>query len=211
MSQRDVVYIASGNIEAAAHFLEAFGTRAETGIKRALRRSLNGMSKDAFEALGGQYRIKARDVRKAFFSVIWANPPAAQGSFTGRRIPLIRLAPRPASITKRRPPGGVSILKAGQRESYPQAFLARMTPRVSNAIFTKRSRSRIERNRSGAHLGVFERVGRERLPIKERFGPSVAEMLDTPESVATIQNRAGERFEKNLRHEIDYVLGQEAR
>jgi hypothetical protein len=193
----------------AGEFLQSFGRRAEIGVKRALRRSLNGMPRDAFGALKEQYNVKAGDVRKSFRSYIWGNPPVGQGTFTGRPVPLVRFAPRPAGITQRRPAAGVSVMVKAQRKAISGAFIARVAPRVGNT-FTQRSAQIVSRGRAG-HIGVFQRRGRKRLPIKELYGPSLARMLDNPEVNEQIRRRAAERFETALRHEIGYLIKQGVR
>ncbi len=178
------------DVQIADEFLRAFGRRAEVGVKRALRRALNGMPVDAFGALKEAYNIKAGDVKKAFQSRIWGNPPVGQGTFTGRPVPLARFAPHPSSITKQRPAAGVSVMVKARRKAIRGAFIARM---------------------AAGHVGVFQRKGKERLPIKELYGPSLAGMLENPEVNERIQRRAAERFETALRHEIDYLLGRGGR
>jgi hypothetical protein len=67
------------------------------------------------------------------------------------RIPIFELGPRPRSVTRRRPAGGVRYGPA--QKLIPGSFIARM--------------------KSG-HVGVFKRLGQARRPIIELFGPSVA-------------------------------------
>jgi hypothetical protein len=184
------IRIASTGSERAERFLATFGARAGTGVRRALRRSLAGMRTDAYEAAKQEYNIRLADVRKAFTSRIWGNPPVGQATFSGGKIPLIRFAPRPAGVTRRRPPGGVSVVVKAQRKAIAGSFVARM--------------------RSG-HLGVFQRYAKERLPIEEKFGPALAQMLDNPEVRERIEQRAAERFEKNLEHEIAFAVKQGGR
>ena len=186
----DVDIHITNNSGLAAEFLDSFGRRAETGIRRALRRSLNAMRTDAYKEARQEYNIRVADVRKAFSSRIWGNPPIGQATFSGRKIPLIRFSPRPAGVTRRRPPGGVSVMVKAQRKAISGSFVARM--------------------RSG-HLGVFQRHGDDRLPIEEKFGPALAQMLDNPEVNERIRERAAERFDKNLQHEFEYAIKQGAR
>jgi hypothetical protein len=145
------------------------------------------MRTDAYREARKDYTIRAADVRQAFTSRIWGSPPMGQATFSGRKIPLVRFSPRPAGVTRRRPPGGVSVLVKAQRKRITGSFVARM--------------------KSG-HLGIFQRQGTDRLPIEEKFGPALAQMLDNPEVNERIRERAAERFDKNLRHEFDFALKQ---
>lgn len=60
--------------------------------------------------------------------------------------------------------------------------------------------------RSG-HVGAFNRTGSSRLPIKERYGPSIPSILGTEPVSAVIQEKAVETFDKRLDHEVSAVLG----
>lgn len=68
----------------------------------------------------------------------------------GKAIPMIRFNP---TVSRRE---GVSIQIAGKTERYRHAFQATV--------------------RHG-HTGIFERKGKERLPIRELYGPSVHGMM----------------------------------
>lgn len=181
-----------------ADFLDGFGGKASAAIRRALKRTLTGMRKAGYEEARREYNIRYADVQKAFVSNIWGTPPVAQGTFSGSRIKLMRFDPRPASITRKRPPVGVSVLVKDQRKPIRGSFIARM--------------------RSG-HIGVFQRTGAfgRKNPktgkddwrlekIDELEGPALAQMLNNPLVSERIQERSRERFDKELRHEIDFVL-----
>lgn len=51
------------------------------------------------------------------------------------------------------------------------------------------------------------RVGRERLPVKGLYGPSVPQLFGNPEVMEVMQERGGEVFAARLEHEIEYRLG----
>jgi hypothetical protein len=82
-----------------------------------------------------------------------AKPQARLTAFSSKkdRIPIYEMKPKPKSVTKRRPEGGVRY--GTQSKLIPGSFIARV--------------------RSG-HIGVFKRSSKSRLPIQELFGPSVA-------------------------------------
>ena len=80
---------------------------------------------------------------------------------------------------------GVTAKVGPSRTRYPHAFLAQM--------------------RSG-HLGVFQRVGRTRLPIRELRGPSIAHVFG--KYVAVGIARGEEQLKKNLQSEFRFALRQ---
>jgi hypothetical protein len=71
-------------------------------------------------------------------------------STRNERIPIYEMKPKPRTVTRRRPEGGVRYGK--QNKLIPGSFIAQV----------------------GAHTGVFKRRGAERKPITELSGPSVA-------------------------------------
>ncbi len=56
-------------------------------------------------------------------------------------------------------------------------------------------------------LGVFERVGKPRYPVKEEYGPSTPQMMYSNENVQkTIEEKVVDTFEKRADHEIMRLL-----
>ena len=64
----------------------------------------------------------------------------------------------------------------------------------------------VGRGKHKGHRGVFERVTRKRLPIKQLFGPSIADVF--AKHIPLGQQRGGEALVKNLQHEVNFLLGQ---
>ncbi len=59
----------------------------------------------------------------------------------------------------------------------------------------------------GGRLGIYEREGRDRFPIKQFLGPATPQMMSANEDVMDdIQNHIHETFDKRLDHEITRVL-----
>ena len=55
-------------------------------------------------------------------------------------------------------------------------------------------------------LRAFERVGRERFPIQQKFGPSTAHMMQNPVVIQKMDQTIQETFDRRLEHEITRVL-----
>lgn len=63
------------------------------------------------------------------------------------------------------------------------------------------------RSKAGGHLGIYEREGPERLPIRELYGPATTQMMYSNEAVLdSIEEKMAETYEKRLDHEILRVL-----
>lgn len=161
------------------------------GINRAVAATLNrvstGMKTETSRQVRKRYNIKNADVKRyGNIKVTKAKTStlAIILSSTGQNIPLIKFNTNPKNIR------AVKVLKASVkrsgRKSIPGAFVASM---------------------NGAHLGVFKRVGKTRLPVEEKYGPAVPVMMNNPEIQESLNEQAYIRMNKRLDHEINRVLG----
>lgn len=67
----------------------------------------------------------------------------------------------------------------------------------------------VARMKSG-HVGVFDRVGKQRLPINQLYGPSVPQMLGNPSVTQWVEAKASAKLDERLIHEIGRILDKEA-
>ena len=59
----------------------------------------------------------------------------------------------------------------------------------------------------GSHMGIFERVSQERLPIRELYGPATPQMMLANEAVLDkIEDKMVETYEKRIEQEILRLL-----
>jgi len=101
--------------------------------------------------------------------------------YAGCVIPLISFGTRVSSS------GAVSaqVKRAGVRETLNNAFRAQM----------------------GAHTGIFERIGPERFPVKELYGPATPSMMYSNEDVMDrVEDKMVDAYEKRIDHEILRLL-----
>lgn len=104
----------------------------------------------------------------------------------GARLPLIDL--RASGPTPSRGRGrGVSYRVFGTTRRLPHAFIAKM---------------------ASGHVGVFGRSGKARLPIHEKFGPSIAHVFR--KQVPLGEDRREAVLLKNVQHEIEFALARSA-
>lgn len=156
-------------------------------LASALNRTAQNISAEAVRKTRETYDIKATDVRRTIRIT-----KATKGNLTARvkslgsAIPLIQFNVRPSKPLKRPPVVLTASVKRSGGKPIPGAFVSTM--------------------KSG-HTGVFERVGKERLPIRELFGPPTPVMLDEPGVRQHIEEQAVIRLEKRLDHEILRLLG----
>lgn len=139
----------------------ALSNKLQQSVQRYPRAAAAGINR----AARGAYTLSVREIQKdvgasaqktirrnlSLHDATAAKPEAQLIGFSAKkdRIPIIELGARPKTVTKRKPPVGVSY----RGRAIPGSFVARM--------------------RSG-HVGIFKRMTQPRLPIDELEGPSVA-------------------------------------
>ena len=97
--------------------------------------------------------------------------------FAGHVIPLMQFS---TSVSRS---GRVTtqVKKSGAREALNNAFKATM----------------------GAHVGIYERIGPDRFPVRELYGPATPQMMYSNEEVFDrIEDKMVGEYEKRIDHEI---------
>jgi hypothetical protein len=168
--------------------LEEYPRRAQRTLIRGLNRGIGAARTFLVKEIARDTGLKSGDVRsKLFLREATASLPVASLAASKKRLPLILFGargPEPSRGKGR----GVSYRLPGGRGRAPHAFLATM--------------------RSG-HRGVFARVARGRLPIRELRGPSLGRVFAKfrPDAIA----RANAVVLSTLQHEIARVQARSAR
>lgn len=168
--------------------LVALGKEAPRASMRAINRTLQTANTLAVRAIAKDLGIAQREIRgygdqtrghRSALRISKATTSSLRGALegTGKRLALYDFAARQ---TKR----GVSYRMQGQRRVIPSGFIAQM--------------------RSG-HKGVFVRTGKKRLPIVERFGPSVPYVF-RKHIKAGLREAVEQAMQKHLQHEVAYLL-----
>lgn len=121
--------------------------------------------------------LPSRDVKESL-TIESARPEHLEAAVVarGRPIPMIKFRPRENRQQ------GVSVRIGGKVEVYRHAFIATV--------------------RHG-HVGVFERLGKARLPIRELYGPSVPGMMARSDVLPKIQQLLADRLVVNLTRQLD--------
>lgn len=164
----------------------------DKAVRQAVLSSLNRATQRAKTEAGRKtrerYVVKQKEVvetiriRKATGSALKATMTSQ-----GHAIPLIRFAVSPKRRLKRAPKAlKAAVYRGGAKKPIPGAFIAN----------------------AGSHTGVFERVGKKRLPIKELRGPAVPSMVGNEVVREHVQQVYGEEMQKRLPHELDRTLGR---
>lgn len=174
-------------------FIESFKDQAMPAVCKSLNRAANGMRTDAAKEARTIYNVKASAVKKAAeFRKASFGKPEATVNFTGKYIPLIAFSPYP-SRPKVYAKAGMTVKVKATRKRVRGAFVAQM--------------------KSG-HIGVFKRkkgdYGRNKKPylqrIKELRSVSIPQMISNHKVSSQLQSKAVLRFNKNLDHEMNYLI-----
>lgn len=149
-------------------------------VRRSLKRAGDAARAEAGTRISADTALPARKVKDALV-VEQVGDRQVNVSATTRRVPLIDFKARGPEPSRGRG-RGVSYSLPGGRGRIPNAFIATMP---------------------SGHRGVFTRVGRSRVPIDEKSGPSLANVFK--KFLTQIETRARETLLANLRHEIDFA------
>jgi len=172
-------------------------------LTRAINRTLITVRAEAARAVAQDTGLKVTAVKKAM-KIANATFSTLTGGVlvTGKRIPLIEFGakgPRP-SRGRRGSAVTASTGPGRSRQSYPGAFIATVKAgtrgEIHEGIFVRRLPSL---RRSVGSRGF-------NLPIKQLFGPSLPKVAANAAVVAAVRAVADEALQKNLDHEVKFLL-----
>ena len=186
-----MIEIDDRDLDRAAKLLEAFPGAIDKVSKKAVRAAVKGVKREAIDKITERYTIQKNRVGGTMRVGYWG--AGAVFSSRGQVNDLSYFKHNPRSVLKHRPQKGkylYSQVVKGQGGTIAHAFLARM--------------------RSG-HVGVFQRAGHgasnASLPIEKMAGPSVPQMLGTPNIQSYMERRLAERLGEALDKEVTTFLG----
>lgn len=164
-----------------AEGLAALGAESPKAIARAINRTVANVKTAMVRPIASSLRIKQAYVRERITTTqATSTRLVARMSASNTQIPLTAFNAKGPEPSRGK---GNGVTANTQQRRYPHAFLAKM--------------------RSG-HRGVFQRVGKARLKIREVREASVAAVFIRHEAVG--QARGNEQLPKNLQHEVNNML-----
>lgn len=100
------------------------------------------------------------------------------------------------------------IIRARGRTPGLQHYDARQTTRKGVTVKVKGVRKTIKGGfMPKAIIGIYKRKGKERLPIKRLFGPSLPSMMKVV-GVPEIEKAVNEKVQKTFEHELEWELSR---
>lgn len=159
-------------------------------ITASLNKTATSTRAEVSRLIRKESKIKAKDIKARVYARKYrrkGDPRKQMKSsiiiYTGA-IPLIKFAARAKKVrTDRGQRIGVTAAINGRRSLIRGAFLAR--------------------SKSG-YQGVFKRVGRSRLPIKEEYSNELDEIINSSASTRHLKRFIDDRFQKTFRQEFDF-------
>jgi len=173
-------------LDEAKFLLQGIKNGSRKAIVRALNKTVGtttgGVRSDASKAVAGSINL-AQTVIKKDFSVAKATYSNLSAHVRAKGLPIALGKFKGTRQTKK----GISVQvkKNRPRKVIRRAFIPKL--------------------KSG-HKGVFWRTGKERLPIDQRFGPRVPDILSNEPVMNPILEKAEVRLDKNFAHEVDHLL-----
>ena len=155
-------------------------------IARALNRAATAAKTAAVKEVRQGYYVKAKDVNKTI--KIYRASRSKLGAVVvskDSKLPLDKFRFSPRTRPKRPPKGGIKVaVKKTGLKTLPHAFL------VNHDTGTQ----------------IWQRVGKDRLPIRRLMGPAVPQMLGADRVQKAFYERGREMYEQRLDHEIKRLL-----
>ncbi len=195
------------------------GANAPRAIMRGINRTLAGVRTDMTAETTAVLNVAAKTVRDTIsLRKAYQYNLSADATSKGRPLPLVNFGARQTQTGV-----SVKVLKGSTRTAIKHAFIAAMksghkgvfwrTWRGSSGKTTKMERAigrsgYVYNSKTGAFIPVAALPRKYRLPIEERFGPAVQDILKRPAVIGTVQLKAGERLVKNMEHETKQFLRQ---
>ena len=183
-----MIDIDTSSLEKAQELLEKIPGAAEKAAGSAIRLSIRGAKADAAKEVASHYHITQRDVKKTVETRV--SGMAARLTSKGSVTALSKFKTRPKdpagqlSYTMKQKYIHASVMK-GQGGTIAHAFVARM---------------------GSGHTGVFQRLRKSSLPVRELFGPSIPQAMTRPEVASLIMRGLENRLAKNVDHEVNAFL-----
>lgn len=177
---------------------------AEDSLNKATR-LLAGISGGVYKAVGSALSRAAAAGRTAAKTSVTKEYAISQSEFLART--------RNINHFVRSTGGGISVVFGFQGNVIP---LTKFDTRVNNdgqvVTKVKRSGAAATLNRAfsaqmGGHRGIYERVGVQRFPVEELYGPATPQMMYSNETVMDeIERKMADTYEARIDHEILRIL-----
>lgn len=168
-------------------------------LVRSLNKTLTGVKTDASTAIRAVINAKKATVDASFRTVnATAAILTAHFESKGKPLPLIEFSARQTQQGV-----SVQVLKNTPRTVVAGAFIQTIQRSGHKGVFWRVWHGAKQPKRK---LAYGKLPAKFRLPIKERFGPRVPDILSNEPVMQTVLTKANERLHTNIEHELNYEL-----
>lgn len=181
-----MIELTAEQIKKAQDYLGHIPGAVPRALANAINRAAESARTEAARKAREIYHVKHKDIISTIkIKKASQDDLTAVVSSSGNLLPLskFRITPRRPQPKRKKPV--IVRVKRGGGGPVKNVFVAKM---------------------QSGHIGVFARVGKARLPIQEKYGPSIPQMLGSPTVSAWVEEKAVERLEQRLDHEINRIL-----
>lgn len=183
MSTSSIKVTSDQAIERAKKLLSEVPGGVETALMRSINRAAQAGKTQAVKEVRARYTVKAADVRQTL-TTSKATRAKLEAEIVSRG-PMLGLAaykhsPKTDSTGANQKRVRVSVKRDGGMKPLGQAFVW--------------------------HGKIMQRVGKKRLPIEKKLGPSIPSIIGNQEVVEAIEERTEEMIVKRLDHEVNRIL-----
>lgn len=189
----------------------------KNGYPKAMNRALNNTlvpaRKAAVEKISAKITPRVGIIKEAFSEKRsnWKILSASIFVEKNKKVPLIYYA-----AAKRKSGVGIRVYKSKGRYLIKHAFIATMpktseTQKKQHAGVFWRKTDLVGTGKSKHEMPMLAVLGKKskiRLPIEERWGPSIQQVFDDKDIIDPSSKKGLEILMKKFSHEVDYLLSQ---
>lgn len=211
MSIATVQVLGEQELDRVTRLLAGIEGGVDSALSNAVKRTASTVRTLSTEAIRDRYAISAKNIRaEQNIKVTYSYSDGVQAiiNFAGHKIPLYRYdgtSPQVPAVDNSRL---IQIMTGqGWRTVHPSVpakghQLKGTAPSVQTGGFVARMH-----NSTKDHIGIFRRIGADSdSPIQEIMGSSVPQMLGNEEVGEQLSEKAAEKFNERMEHEIDRIL-----
>lgn len=136
----------------------------------------------------------------------------ARVTVTGKRIPVYRFDAKTIGVSARQTAGGLTTKYKATSAKFATAWAQRnqglgVQWQIRRAGGKKYDRQAFVAKMDSGHIGVFKRIGTKRLPIDEKFGPSIPRVARDDAALRNaLKVDVSDVLQKRLTHEIGRAM-----
>lgn len=179
-----MIEVTAAHIERAEQLLKDIPGAAPKAMSSAIQRAAETARTEAARKVREKYYVRHSDVISTI-KIYRVSALSANVVSRGHAVSLSKFQVTPTRPQPKRKAPIVVRVKRGEGGPVKHAFVAKM---------------------NSGHIGVFQRAGKRRLPVQELYGPPIPQMLGNPSVSEWVEQKAAEKLDERLDHEINRLL-----